>query len=191
MSTSEELSRLDLFREKISDLRDRAVVRDWPPKISLDLFGIESTKLRGMDEDHLRAFIMALRQFLNERETTNFLSVCDLLYRECEDQRVRAWIAHSRKGWREALNSSAGISMNGVVLTLREILFLLMYGGIVHSDLARVSQLAGMPKQDHALLRMQLLQLVPPLFRALLNLDSLIDCYVQDRLDTVPVFSEQ
>lgn len=190
MFTDEDLKRLDLFRDALIDLRVRAIVQDWPQKLSVDIFGIDSTDLEGVREDDLRAFLTALRQFTNEGEATNFFSICNVLSRGSSSTNLRGWVAHARAAWQDGLKSSAGISLNGKMFALKEILELLLYGEVVHRDSDKLAQLKAMPRQDRALLRMMLIGMVPPLLQALNIIDHMIRYIRDDRVHEVPELVE-
>lgn len=189
----EDSDRLNAFRRAFRDLQSRAIVRNWPKQLSLDLFGIESTELKGLDEDHFRSLLRSLRQFVNEHESSNFNAVCNVLYRVIDSDNGRAWLKHARAEWKTTLDSNAGISLSGDAPTLEEILDLILYGGVVHADPDKLAKLDSMAKQDPALLRLMLMHLVPTLIGALNLVDLLIRHVDEGRVNQIPAWvpSEQ
>jgi hypothetical protein len=168
------------------------MVKQRPLRISVDLFGLESTELKGLDEDHLRAFLVCLRQFVMVGESVNFYSIYNLLYAGCESDDARKWIRHAREAWKGAFESSTGVSLDGRVFTANEIFDVLMYGGIVHSDPDNVAVLDSMPKQDHSLLRLMLLhQIYPATLHALLLVDQVIRHVEESRVDEIPAWVDE
>ncbi len=191
MFTRRELNRFRQFRRALGALRDRGMVREWPPKLSVDLFGTDFTDLRGVDEEYLRSFLTALRQFTMDKKDVHFLSICNILLRGSVSVNLRRWVAHARAAWQASHESSIGISLNGKVFPLIEILDLLSYSDIVHRDPDNLAQLEAMPKQDQVLLRMRLTALVPPMLQALNIIDHMIRYIQEDRVHEVPELVEQ
>jgi hypothetical protein len=188
--TADDKRLLNQYRGAWAALCERSLIRNPPEQMSVDIFGQEFTDLQGVDEEHLRAFLTALRQFMLDKEKVSFLRICNVLCRGSESPNLRRWVALARERWHRALRSRSGMPVNGQDPTLEEILDLLHYGDIVHRDEDKVAALAAMPEHDRALLRMKALELIWPMRLALGMVDVIALRVLEDRVHEIPEYVE-
>jgi len=59
--TDAELRKIQLFRERVEDLRGKGLVRSGKTKITVNIAGVVPSVIEGLDEDHLASFVSVRR----------------------------------------------------------------------------------------------------------------------------------
>jgi len=187
MLTEEERARLRLFRSRTKDLRSCGLIRGGPTTVTVHIAGrIPDEVVEGLNEDHLKSFLVTLRQFTLQGETVNFESVCNLIRRSCERQELLPHVDGARARWRDALNSPIGMSLNGKKYSVEELLKLLLYGGVVHSDLDKSPAVDALSAPVRGLFRLFLVRQLNSVIRPVVVLDAVIDAWLDNPTTPFP-----
>lgn len=187
-----ELERIQLFRERVRDLGNRAFVRAGRKKVTVHIAGIVPIVIEGVNEDHLVAFLQTLRQFMLNDEPFHFYSVYNLAYRKCGRPELRDWLVYVRSLWTDTMKlSPPGIGIDGRCPTVAEILDLFLYGGMVHSDPDKAEQIRRLPPQLQGIMKMMLMSALGGLCHALDVMDRIIWHWLDAPDEVAPRFREE
>lgn len=183
--TAEEDQRLRIFQARVEDLRNSTLAggkRDF----STDLLS-DSSLPTGVNDEEFRSFLTTLRQFTLNDDQAHFFSIHNLVQMKCQCQRIKDWVAYSRKLWKRAMSvSPLGIELDGEMPTVEDLLCLFLYGGIVHSDPQLTEKINSLPPSVVSFLKMALLAGLRQLCHALVLMDKAIWHWLDAPNDPVP-----
>lgn len=190
--TDDELQKIRLFRERVDDLGQKGLVKAGKTKITVNIAGVVPNVLEGLDEDHLASFLQTLRQFTLNNDPVHFYSICNLVYCKCDRPELRDWLVYVRSLWKQTMASSPlGIGIDGHCPTIAEILELLLYGGMVHSDPEKAEKIRNMPPPIQGFLKMTLVSGLGGLCHALVVMDKILWHWLDAPHEEVPPFGEE
>ncbi len=131
MTDKEQISK---YRKRLSELRDRGLVRSGPMKLTLRLSSDGPAELN-VNEDLLRSLLLDIRQFQLQNEAIRFDLICDLVEQCCSRKDAVPWIKYCRKTWDSTWNSLPdGIAIKECP-TLEDASKLVFYGsGMFHTN---------------------------------------------------------
>jgi hypothetical protein len=98
--------------------------------------GQEVTVTRDLDdEEHVRSFLLSVRQLLMDSESVFLPRIANILHRRLTDEALRASNSNNRAAWKQAMvGNGIGIHSNERNFSGLEGFKLWAYGGVVHSD---------------------------------------------------------
>lgn len=179
--TDEEINKLKVFSSRAQALRNRKLVKDGLPKVSIQTHVGRriSYEPNFPDEEDFRSLLIEVRTFYLQREPNNFYHVCGILNRRLGEAKLKEHIKHIKKDFEIALqDTSIGIIDNNKQLTSEDILKLWLNAKYFHSNQNKekyFKQITSLPLSGEPYLKFELIATVFSLIRCILALSEIIE----------------
>ena len=141
----EQISTLQLFNEKVRELLELSFVKAiTEPNAGFSLSGerqedgsfkMRST-VRGPSIEAVKAFVLTIRFFIQDNETTSLRNIATLYDSSNIDPQQRAYFQSARTEVNKMLDSPNFFNLNydGVTPTNRQVMDVFVYGGLAHAN---------------------------------------------------------
>lgn len=145
MDTDSEINTLKLFNEKVDKLsrlsfmktllKNKSVVTLKGERKENDQWELTQERV-GPQEEAVDAFVLTIRFFIQDNESTSFRNIADLYDNSCLSYNLKSDFKHLRSNLNRYLDSYPfmGISVNKETLTHRKIMDTVIYGGLSHAN---------------------------------------------------------
>ncbi len=135
----DQIRRLRLFNEKANELdgsRFATALYDQQTGVIIegDLTGPAEAVFVGPDDDAIRAFVLTLRLFRQDRDGISIRALADIYDAEGVPQKLRDEFDKARKALNNRLDSDTMFVFNDECITRKRLLDVFLYGGLAHVD---------------------------------------------------------
>jgi hypothetical protein len=161
----DDKQKLVRFVRRVDELRSLRMAKEAAGyKVSLN---VDSTKGASMsasfpDEEVLRSFVLAFRQFMAPNEPVHINHILNICWRRSKPNNdFRERLIHAREVWGEALNKSkVGLVFNEQVLTPKHVADLWMNGHYFHNDDDKYAALESMLGYELAFVKAHFIEFI-------------------------------
>lgn len=186
MARLSDMDRIKLFRRLIADLREKRFLNSGGGKFTLNVIGGGPCEIRGLDGDHLDAFLVSFRQLMLPKDQNNLLGISAIVQRACGRPELQAWCVYLDHTWTVVLDQPGEIEINGQRRTMRKLLALFIYSGLAHMDHDKVEELETLDGLLRSVLKLQLLAGLGPLLQIAAQMDRVIWHWLDGPGEPVP-----
>lgn len=170
--------RFQLFVQRVGELNRTRLAQDgfdWALQIHFDRDHGVSVDLQQPDEDLLRSFLLALRQFMSQGEPVYLFTIYNLCNNHIASDFLRQQLAESRTAWKGALRGTGiGLTIDGREFTPEEATDIWLNGYYFHNDQAYREILAGLQSMDRGLVRTWFLQCITASAKVVVYVGSVV-----------------
>jgi hypothetical protein len=135
----DQTRRLRLFNEKANELdgsRFAIALYDQQSGVIVEggLTGPAEAVFVGPDDDAIRAFVLTIRLFQQDRDRISLRALAEIYGAERVPQELRGEFDEARKALNDRLDSGTMFVLNKERITRRRLLDVFLYGGLAHVD---------------------------------------------------------
>lgn len=183
--TDEELNKLKVFLSRAQSLRNRRLVKDGLPKVSIETHvGRRIGHVTNFpDEEDFRSLLIEIRTFILKKEPNNFDRVCEILNGKLKTHEQEEQFEHIRKTYEEALKETYIFHLADRQVTDEEILDLWLNAKYFHTveKMEKLyNEIMGEPLFAEPHLKYVLISTVFFLTRCILALSEIIEQVLED-----------
>ncbi|MBI4307151.1 MAG: hypothetical protein HY678_12610 [Chloroflexi bacterium] len=137
MDIRSSIAALGLFNEKANKLEELSFTKKISGSgvtISGQLGQATVVERHGPDEESIDAFVLTMRFFVQDNETTSLRNMADIYSKIPIDKVLVGKFNAARAKTNAALDNRTPISLNDEVLTYRVVFDVFLYGGLAHAN---------------------------------------------------------
>jgi hypothetical protein len=184
----DDRNRLLTFQRQVEDLSQRQIVQAGRLEITLR-FGQDPTVpiLDGVAEDDFRALLIAIRQFMLQRDDTHIYRINNIIQDHCDNENLCGWAVYARELWHTTMNAPVIQDLgNQEQVNLDGIIRLLLYGQIVHRGQEEERRLGAFGQFAPQVFRFEILSSLSELCTVLRLMNNVIHQWLNEPNAIVP-----